>query len=221
MIFFSNEFISFFEELENNNNREWFNQNKKNFIHFVKEPFENFIEVLINEIKEYDESIELTTKEAIFRIYKDVRFSKDKTPYKTTISAVISEGGKKDFTTPGVYLELGKNGINFYSGVHFLEREQLQNLREFINDNLDGFHSVIEDKIFKQKFSKLLGTKNKRIPSDFKELCKIEPLIANKQFYVLKQLSANKLLSQNLIKTIMELYQAGKPLNNFLKLGIS
>lgn len=187
MQFFSTEFIMFFENLEKNNTREWFNQNKKYFIHFVKEPFENFIEVLINEIKEYDESITITPKEAIFRIYKDVRFSKDKTPYKTSVSAVISEGGRKDFTTPGIYLELNKNGMNLYSGVHSLERVQLQNLRGFISDNLYGFHSIIDQKIFKQKFSKLLGEKNKRIPSEFRELCKIEPLIANKQFYVLKQ----------------------------------
>lgn len=179
-----------------------------------------FIEALLNEIKQDDDSIQLTHKEAIFRIYKDVRFSKDKTPYKINVSAIISEGGRKNFTLPGIYLEIGKSGISFYGGAHFLEREQLQNLREFISNNLDEFHSIIDDEKFERNFGKILGDKNKRIPSEFKELFKTEPLIANKQFYFLKTLDANKLLSKNLMKTIMELYTVGKPLNEFLKIGM-
>ncbi|MDA3859734.1 MAG: DUF2461 domain-containing protein [Melioribacteraceae bacterium] len=221
MQFFSNEFINFFNKLENNNNRDWFNENKKEFTSFVKEPFEIFIEALINEIKEVDENIVLTPKEAIFRIYKDVRFSKDKTPYKTNVSAVISEGGRKDFTSPGIYLELSNSVIRFYGGAHFLARNQLQNLREFIADNLDEFHLTINDKKFKKYFGVLLGEKNKRIPSEFKELNLTEPLIANKQFYFLKSLSVKEILSKNLLKTIMDLYHAGKPLNEFLKIGMN
>ncbi len=220
MQFFSDKFIDFFNTLEKNNNRDWFNQNKKTFTNYVKEPFELFIEAFLNEVKEIDDSIQITPKEAIFRIYKDVRFSKDKTPYKTNVSAIISEGGRKDFTTPGIYLELSNNGINFYGGAHFLERTQLQNLREFISDNLNEFHSIISDKKFKRNFGKLLGDKNKRIPSEFKELFETEPLIANKQFYFLKVISKDKLLSKNLLKTIMDLYIIAKPLNDFLKTGI-
>ena len=220
MQFFSDIFINFFNTLEKNNNRDWFNQNKKTFTNYVKEPFELFIEAFLNEVKEIDDSIQITPKEAIFRIYKDVRFSKDKTPYKTNVSAIISEGGRKDFTTPGIYLELSNNGINFYGGAHFLERTQLQNLREFISDNLNEFHSIISDKKFKRNFGKLLGDKNKRIPSEFKELFETEPLIANKQFYFLKVISKDKLLSKNLLKTIMDLYIIAKPLNDFLKTGI-
>jgi len=220
MQFFSSEFIDFFNQLENNNNRDWFNENKKVFVNFVKEPFEVFIEALLNEVKEDDESIELTPKEAIFRIYKDVRFSKDKTPYKTHVSAIISEGGRKDFTSPGIYLEFNNNGINFYGGAHFLERDQLQNLREFISDNLDEFHSIINDKKFKKHFGFLLGEKNKRIPTEFKELHLTEPLIANKQFYVIKKFGSEKIASKNLLKTIMDLYHVGRPLNEFLKIGM-
>jgi len=221
MQFFSNEFILFFSKLEKNNNRDWFNEKKTIFNNLVKEPFEIFIEALLNEIKEDDENIRLTPKEAIFRIYKDVRFSKDKTPYKTNVSAIISEGGRKDFTSPGIYLELNKDGLKFYGGAHFLERNQLQNLREFISDNLDEFHSLINDKKFKKNFGLILGEKNKRIPSEFKELNLTEPLIANKQFYFLKTLNSKKMLSKNLLKTVMDLYHIGKPFNEFLKIGMN
>lgn len=221
MIFFSNEFIQFFNELDKNNNRDWFNQNKNIFIKSVKEPFEVFIEALLNEIKEIDENIVLSPKEAIFRIYKDVRFSKDKLPYKTFVSAIISEGGRKDLTSPGIYIEMSKDGIKFYGGAHFLEREQLQNLREFISDNLDEFHSLIGDKIFKKNFGILLGDQNKRIPSEFKELQKVEPLIANKQFYFFKKMDSKKILSKNLVKQMMELYNCANPLIQFFRIGMN
>ncbi len=220
MLFFSDKFIEYFYSLEKNNNREWFKQNKDTFTKFVKEPFDFFIEALLNSVKEIDDCIQITPKEAIFRIYKDVRFSKDKTPYKTNVSAIISEKGRKDFSSPGIYLELSKNGINFYGGVHFLERSQLQNLRKFICNNLDEFHSLINNNKFKRNFGEILGDKNKRIPSEFKEFFETEPLIANKQFYFLKLISKDKLLSKNLLKTIMDLYVIAKPLNDFLKIGI-
>jgi len=220
MQFFTNQFIDFFTNLEKNNNREWFNLNKDLFNKSVKLPFENFIEVLLNNIKEDDENITLSPKEAIFRIYKDVRFSKDKMPYKTYVSAIISEGGRKDFTTPGIYLELSNNGLNFYGGAHFLEKEQLQNLREFIADNLDQFHSIINNTNFKKHFGNLLGEKNKRIPKEFNEIAKIEPLIANKQFYYLKPLDSKILTSKNLLPKVMELYFASKQINHFLSFGI-
>ena len=221
MQFFSNKLLHFFSKLEKNNNRDWFNENKTIFNNVVKDPFEIFIEALLNEIKDDDENIRLTPKEAIFRIYKDVRFSKDKTPYKTNVSAIISEGGRKDFTSPGMYLELSKDSMKIYGGAHFLERKQLQNLREFTSDNLDEFHSIINDKKFKKIFGKILGEKNKRIPTEFKELFLTEPLIANKQFYFLKTLSSEKILSKNLLKTVMDLYHVGKPLNEFLKIGMN
>jgi len=221
MPFFTLNFIEFFEKLEKNNNRDWFNENKAEFISNVKEPFEHFVETLLNEIREKDDSFTLSPKEAIFRIYKDVRFSKNKLPYKTFVSAIISEGGRKDFTSPGFYLELSSNGISFYGGAHFLEKNQLQNLREFIADNLEQFHLIIKDKNFKKHFGTVLGEVNKRIPREFKTLFEEEPLIAKKQFYFLKKLDSKHLISKNLIKTIMDLYHVGNPLNQFLKTGIS
>lgn len=221
MIFFTKDFTKFLGDLEKNNNRDWFNENKKQYINSVKDPFEKFIETMLNKIKEEDDSITLTTKEAIFRIYKDVRFSKDKTPYKTNVSAIISEGGRKDFSTPGTYLEITKNGLRFYSGVHFLEKDQLQNLREFISENLNEFKVLYNEKKFKTAFGNVLGEKNKRVPKDFIELLEVEPLIANKQFYCFAESDKNSLLSKNLISTLMRFYNISRPLNEFLKIGMN
>jgi uncharacterized protein (TIGR02453 family) len=218
--YFQNDFIKFLSQLERNNNREWFNENKERYLNCVKLPFEVFIETVLNKIKEVDDSINISPKEAIFRIYKDVRFSKDKLPYKTHVSAIISEGGRKDFTSPGIYLELSKNGLSFYGGAHFIEKNQLQNLREFIAENLVEFQKLITEKKFKTNFGNILGEQHKRIPKEFKELHKVEPLIANKQFYYFTKFEKEKLFSKNLISIIMRLYGIGKPLNDFLKFGM-
>ncbi|MBU0560228.1 MAG: DUF2461 domain-containing protein [Bacteroidetes bacterium] len=217
MSYFTHDFIQFLKDLSNNNNRDWFNENKKRFENSVKLPFENFIQEMIHRIHEDDEEINLTTKDAVFRIYKDARFSKDKLPYKTYASAVISPGGRKDFTTPGIYLEFKAEEIRFYGGAHFLDKDQVQNIRRSISDNMDGFKLLIEDKEFKKLFGKIHGEQNKRIPQELQEAVKTQPLIANKQFYYYAILGAEKLTSKNLAETLMKYYFAGKPLHQFLK----
>jgi len=218
---FDQDFIDFFNELSKNNNRDWFNENKQRYIDSVREPFFHFIEALIHQIHDDDNSLIITPKEAIFRIYKDVRFSKDKLPYKTTTSAIISPGGRKDFTTPGYYIEMDFNGIRFYGGAHFLDKIQLQNLREHISSNLSEFKKLQKEIKFKKEFGSLQGEQNKRIPKEFKETAEIEPLISNKQFYYRADLSKKKILSNTLIDSLMKLYAVGKPINQFLTKGIN
>ncbi len=221
MSYFNQDFIKFFKELESNNNREWFNENKERYIHSVKDPFFSFVEEMIHRISEDNDSFNIAPKEAIFRIYRDVRFSKNKLPYKTTASAIISPGGRKDFTTPGYYLELSAEGVKFYGGAHFLNKEQLQKLREYIVENMKEFKALQEDNKFKNRFGKLLGEQNKRVPKEFKEAMIKEPLIANKQFYYYAKLGVDKMLSKALVNTLMNYYSVGKPINLFLEKGIA
>ncbi len=221
MKYFNQDFIDFFSELNKNNNRDWFNSNKQRYIESVKDPFYHFVEELIHNIHDDEKSINLTPKEAIFRIYKDVRFSKDKLPYKTTTSAIISPGGRKDFTTPGIYVEMDFNGIRFYGGAYFLEKNQLQNLREYIAGNLKQFQKLLNEKNFKSKFGELRGEQNKRIPKEFVEIAEQEPLMMNKQFYFVAELGPKKITSPTLVETLMKLYAIGKPMNKFLVKGIN
>jgi uncharacterized protein (TIGR02453 family) len=221
MSHFNEDFLKFFKQLEKNNNREWFEKNKPRYFENVKQPFEDFIQEMLHKMHEDDESINITPREAIFRIYRDVRFSKEKKPYKTCVSAVLSAGGRKDFTIPGYYLELRWDEVRFYGGAHFLEKNQLQNLREHIAANLDKFDSLMKDKNFKKYFGKILGEQNKRIPKEFKEVAEIQPLIANKQFYFFTKLDSSKILAKNFADVLMKYYHAGKPMNKFLQEGMN
>lgn len=217
MSFFNKDFIDFFSELSENNNREWFNNNKLRYENSVKKPFENFVQDMIYKIHEDDESLMVTPKECIFRIYRDIRFSKNKTPYKTFASAVIGNGGRKNYTDPGVYIEMSPEHLRFYSGIYQLEKDQLENVRGYISSNLDEFEKLLKDKTFKRYYGSIRGEQNKRISKEFSEVLKKQPLIANKQFYFFTELAPEKILSKNLSNNLMKYYFAAKPMNSFLR----
>ena len=105
MAYFTNEYFAFFKELAGNNNKDWFDANRKRYEEHVKDPFKHFLQDLINAIKVLDDRIDLTPNQAGFRINRDIRFSKDKTPYKLNRSAIISPGGTKNKSTENKSLE--------------------------------------------------------------------------------------------------------------------
>lgn len=106
MQYFTQEFIDFYIELSRNNHKDWFHANKKRYEAIVKEPFLQLLTDLIAEMQKHDPKLEITAKECILRVNRDIRFSQDKSPYKLHVSAVISRTGKKDKGYPGLHLEL-------------------------------------------------------------------------------------------------------------------
>lgn len=216
MIFFEKEFIEFLSDLEKNNNREWFTSNKSRYEKFVKIPFEHFVQHMIYKFQEVDENLIITPEEAIFRIYRDIRFSKDKTPYKNHVSAIITNGGRKNFRDPGVYIEIKSNELNFYSGIYEMNKEQIYSTRNYIVSHLNEFNKLLADKNFKKYFGIIKGEQNKILSAEFKETAKIQPLIANKQFYYFAKLPQSKILSKTLTNDLMKFYFAAQPMNNFL-----
>ena len=220
MSYFNQDFIDFFKELSKNNNREWFNKNKQRYELSVKKPFEEFVEEMIHRISDEEDDIRITPKEAIFRIYRDVRFSKDKEPYKTHASAVISPKGRKDFSVPGWYIQLSAEDVRFYSGMHVMEKDQLQRFREHIAANLKEFERLLKEKDFKKYFGQIHGEQHKRVPKEFQNVAEIQPLIANKQFYFFAKLEPEKILSRTFTDLMMKCYFASRNMNNFIKDGV-
>lgn len=220
MVYFTKATLRLLEELKKNNNREWFTENKPNYLENVKEPFEVFIGELIEAMEPYFESLSITPKDAIFRIYRDVRFSKDKTPYKTKVSAIISPGGRKDKIIPGIYLEISPDDMRVYCGLHQLDSKQLFNVRSYISHNLSEFKNLISNSKFIDTFTEIKGEKNKRIPKEFEEDAIKQPLLYNKQFYFFTSWSADTIYDENLIKKVVETYTIAQPLSEFLYEGL-
>lgn len=217
MQYFTNDYLEFFKELAPNNNKDWFDKNRKRYLTSVREPFKKFVTDLIHEISKEDNEVQIEAKDAIFRINRDIRFSKDKTPYKLNNSAIISKRGRKNRNYPGIYIELSPDKLRIYGGVYMPDTKQIQKIREAIVDQGDEFNKVVNDEDFKGKFGEIRGEKNKRIPKEFRELAKIQPLLFNKQWYHFAELSSKIILQEDLMETIMEYALSASKMRIFLR----
>ncbi|MBX2974139.1 MAG: DUF2461 domain-containing protein [Flavobacteriales bacterium] len=216
MAWFTTDFNNFFKDLAKNNNKEWFDASRKRYETSVKKPFEVFVAEAIKRIAEHDRNVRIEPKEAIFRINRDIRFSRDKTPYKLNTSAIISPAGRKDHAEPGIYFELGPESVKFYGGAYMPEKEPLHGIRTAIMRDPKGFRKAIGSKVFTTLFGTVQGEANKVLPAEFKEAAKKEPLIANKQFYVAAELPAKLVADPKLMDVLMEHYLAMRPFNTWL-----
>lgn len=221
MAWFTPEYEAFFKELKNNNDRDWFAAEKKRYEKDVKKPFEGFIADMILRMQEEDPECKIAPKDAIFRIYRDTRFAKDKTPYKTQMSAVVGRGGRKETALSGMYLEIGEKHLRFYGGVYQPDKEQLNAIRQEILYNMEEFDQLVNEKQFKKYFTEIQGDKNKRLPAEYAEVLDQQPLIANKQFYYFSNLDPKLITSDKLVESMFELYEVSKPMRHFLHRAIS
>lgn len=221
-MYFTQDFLNFFMELAPNNHKDWFDMNRKRYENSVKEPFKAFVTHMIAEIAKRDASFsDLEAKDCIFRINRDIRFSKDKQPYKLQVSAIITPGGKKSRGVNGVYFELGPEKLRVYGGIFEIEKEDLMLVREGIAKDLAGFKKAYTDPKFVKTFGELKGNKNKIIAKELKEAAVKEELIFNKQWYFYTEFEPETILSDQLDKIILDCYDAGRPVENFFNKLIS
>ncbi len=216
MPYFTPAFIDFFHQLEINNDRDWFNANKPLYEKEVKKPFEVFVGDLIDRMQSIDRNILITPKDAIFRIYRDTRFSKDKTPYKTQVSAIISPGGRKDMDYPGMYIELGGKHVRVYSGSYQPDKNQLQQIREKIITEGSRFQNLITDKDFIKHYGEVRGEKYKVLPKEIKAEAENQPVLFNKQFYYFSEWKPDVVMKKDFLDQVMDRYQVARPLTEFM-----
>lgn len=146
--------FAFLRDLAQHNNREWFNDNKTVYLSAL-ETFREFVAELLAGITAFDPSVAgLEPKDTIFRIYKDIRFSKDKTPYKTHFGSWMAMGGRKS-TAAGYYFHLEPGGSFMAAGVHSPPKEQLQVIRQEIVFNPEGFRTVFHDHAITERFERV------------------------------------------------------------------
>ncbi len=215
--YFTPDFLHFFMELAPNNNKDWFDNNRDRYKKSVKEPFENFVEKLIKELKKTEDVMDGRPSDFIFRINKDIRFSKDKSPYKLQMSAAISKGGKKDMVNIGVYFELGPEHLGVYTGVYMPDKEQIDRIRRHIAKNGKRLETILNEKHFKATFGKVKGEKAKLLPPDLKLVATQQPLIFNKQFYLQHTAEPEIIVEKDVLKYIAEKYKHAKAFNEFIK----
>lgn len=214
------DFLQFLYELSQNNNRDWFEKNKKRYEATVKKPFEAFIGQLIAAMREYEPTFQVGPKECIHRIYRDTRFSSDKTPYKTHVSAILTPNGKKDMHQPGYYFHLEFGQLMLGGGAYFLEKEPLAKVRTAIAQAPETFHSILQAPDFVSHFGEIKGEKNKVLQAPFKEMAQKEPLIFNKQFYFMTETDPEICLKPDFTQYVADQFRAAKDLNQFLRAAL-
>lgn len=218
MAYFTPEFIDFFKRLSRNNKREWFHAHKKEHEAFVKKPFEAFVGEMIHRIGAVDPAIAIEPKEAIFRIARDTRFSKDKTPYKTHAAAIITPGGRKNLQYPGLYFQFSATGIGVGGGLYQPDKGNLYKIRQAIVRSGPRLARALQGKQFRQVYGQLLGDRNKRLPKEFAAAAERFPFIANKGFfYYAEHDDPRLLLREDLAELLMRHYRAGSKVSEFLK----
>ena len=160
--------LEFLRELKENNTREWFAANKPRYQE-LKEEFEILVDELIARIALWDEEVKtLKAKDCVYRIYRDVRFSPDKSPYKTHFAAYICGFRGKNSGRCGYYFHLEPDGGLLGGGCFCPEPALLKRLRQDIYDNIEEFTSIIRDKEFVSEFKEIdTDGKLKKVPAPF------------------------------------------------------
>lgn len=206
--------FNFLHDLARNNNREWFQEHKADYDSFRK-VFEFMVQELIEEISLFDPSVRgVQAKDSIFRIYRDTRFSHDKTPYKTHFGAWITRGGRKS-EYPGYYLHLEPGNTLFAAGIWHPDPKLLKMVRQEIYDNLDEFLEIIRNPEFENTFGEVQGGSLRILPRGFAKDFP-EPHLLMLKDYFIEYPVKDHFFDEHWVKKAGQVLQKALPFNRFL-----
>lgn len=210
--------LDFLTHLKHNNEREWFNANRKRYDN-AKKNFESFVQAVIDKISEFDPILRgLEVKSCTYRINRDIRFSNDKTIYKTHLGAFIVKGGKKNgdrYAGYYVHVEPGNNSM-IAGGAYIPPMPWLTAIREKINEDGDDFLRIIRNKKFIEYFGELEGEKLKSAPKGYPRDHPFIELLKLKSYLVSRLISDKEITGMDCFDFITGACRAMKPLNDFL-----
>lgn len=208
--------VKFLNYLKKNNNKEWFDKNRKNY-KAAKADYLTFVEKVLSEIKKKDPSLEgLEPKQCVFRINRDVRFSKDKSPYKTNMGASFSKGGKK-IAKAGYYFHCEPGQAFIAGGLWMPMAPELKKVRQEIDYCFTEFNKIITAKKFTAVFNNLDSSeKLSRPPKGYEENNPALEYLKLKSFIVSVPISDADLTDKNLIKKVVSTFEIMMPLIHFI-----
>ena len=211
------DIINFLRELNENNNREWFAQNKSRYER-VRSKFEEISRLLIAEISVFDNDIKnVDVKDCVFRIYRDIRFSTDKTPYKTHFGVYIASAGGRKSQRGGYYLHLDPAGCFIAVGVWCPPPNILKALRQSICDNIDELNEIRNEVGFNTYFKTFFEEdKLKKVPAGFPRDFPDAELLKLKHYMVEYKLDDKLLNAPDFVSQLVQIARVGYPLNKFL-----
>jgi uncharacterized protein (TIGR02453 family) len=209
--------LDFLLKLKSNNNREWFQSNRKLY-EDAKENFNSFVQAVIFQIAEFEPIMKgLEASSCIFRINRDIRFSHDKSPYKNNFGAFIVRGGRKNGDRfAGYYIHIESGESMLAGGAYMPSAPWLSAIREKIDEEPEKFITILKNKDFIKCFGKLEGEKLKSAPKGYSSDHPHIDLLKFKSFLAVKEVPDKEVLSQNYFKHVIDVAKAMKPFNDFL-----
>ena len=209
--------LAFLSDLTKNNEREWFNANRSRY-EAARKNFERFIQALIDELVETEPILKgLEARSCIFRINRDIRFSNDKSPYKTNMGGFIVRGGRKNgdrFT--GYYLHIEPGQSMIAGGAYIPPAPWLSAIRDKISNEPGRFLKIINDKEFIKLFGSLEGEKLKTTPKNFGKDHPMIEYLKYKSFLAVSMLPDKQVTDPRYFDFVVKGFRAMKPLNDFL-----
>ena len=219
------EIIDFLRDLSCNNNKEWFNANKLRYQQ-VLSLWQDFCGELIQKVGQYDPDIaRLTVKDCTYRIYRDTRFSADKSPYKTHFGVFLSKGGKKSMHA-GYYFHVGTGMGEAYPNCHMIasgnycfESRVIKMLREDISFDWEVFKADVLD-VADPSFKVDLDGALKRVPKEYPADAPYADFMRLKSFSLVTYLDDDFILQPDLVSRVAELLKTVKPFNDYINRAV-
>ncbi len=211
------ETLDFFKLIKKNNDREWFKKNK----HLYEKANANIIEFtteLIKLIAAFDKPVALLSpKDCMYRIYRDTRFSNDKTPYKTHAGIHITSAEKK-MGSAGYYLHIEPGNNLLGGGVYHPDPDRLRGMRQEIDYNAKDFLKIINNKTFKSTFGEIVGDRLKTVPKGYDKENPMLEYLQMKEYLTMKSVDDDLMLADDFIKVAAKTFKVMHPFNEFLNL---
>lgn len=219
------EILHFLQELQQNNNREWFHANKQ-WYQEIQKKWNLFCEELIHEVGSFDEDIaKLTLQDCTYRIYRDTRFSNDKTPYKTHLGVFLAPGGKKSMHA-GYYFHVSTGEGDTYPHAHMLaagnycyDNRAVKILREDISDGWDEFSKEVLA-VADSRFQVDMDGALKKVPKEFSADAPYADWMRLKSYSLFTHVDTDFILQPDLAKKVAEIFKTAKPFNDYINRAV-
>jgi uncharacterized protein (TIGR02453 family) len=218
---FPPEGLKFLRQLKRNNNREWFLEHKEVYELKVKIPMTGLVLALGGEMGRFAPELNTDPKRAIYRIYRDIRFSRDKTPYKTNVAAAFAPRGNPKHAGGGLYFHIAPEEILIAGGAYMPGPAELRAIRHHIATHSEDLLEIINDREFKKLFGGLEGDRLSRLPKGFPSDHPAADLLRYKQFLAYSTSPAELAESSDFLPLIVRNFRALMPLVRFLNTPLS
>lgn len=211
------ETIDFLKKLKANNDRDWFQANKKSF-DAAQDNMTTFAGHLIGEISKFDDTVGgLDPKSCVFRIYRDTRFSKDKSPYKTNLGAYIAPGGRRSMQ-PGYYFHVEPGGSFVAGGKHNPDGPELLKIRTAVAGSTTEFLKIVGKTSFRDTFGEMAGDRLKTAPKGFDPAHEAIEYLKLKEFMAWTEFRDDRVLtSAEFPSHLVQMFKEMHPLVTFLR----